>query len=574
MKKKTRRIRLAGCLTVLALVAAVGFAKACEPYRNQEIGFSEEERFWDSDLTLELSTFLKSEIYYTLDGSRPSRETARYERPIRLEAGEECRGIPVRAIAYYEDGTQSDVYTRTYFLGKNVKHRFSTLVVAITGDPEELFDYEKGILVTGKLRDDYVLEHPDEWISNRDPANYNVRGDAGERVVQVEMWEPDGTQILDEELGIRVNGGLSRGLDVKSLRLIAREQYGGKRIRTELFPENQGEETGTAGQEPTFPKRVVLRNHGNDQEYGYLRNELGAQLAADAGFPCSARYRAASVWINGEYYGFEWLEDYFDRTYLNNLYQSRPDEGSWRMAEPFREDDQELTEEEQQAKQDLQEVMSYYHYDLTDDRLYEELAARLDIDNFLRYCAVEMFVANVDWPDNNCKAYRWYSDIGDYSGAGTDGKWRFLLYDLDLSMGRIPETHYSTHPLALALGGESVGWRQEFPLLKELLKREDVRAQFAAILEKYAEGAFSTAHVETVLEQIEAEMDGELSWQIRAVSEKEAVKEGETFGQEYQEKVEQHQQEIRVIREFWEQRPAVILEEIRKLPEYMEQLED
>ena len=143
MKKKTRRIRLAGCLTVLALVAAVGFAKACEPYRNQEIGFSEEERFWDSDLTLELSTFLKSEIYYTLDGSRPSRETARYERPIRLEAGEECRGIPVRAIAYYEDGTQSDVYTRTYFLGKNVKHRFSTLVVAITGDPEELFDYEK-----------------------------------------------------------------------------------------------------------------------------------------------------------------------------------------------------------------------------------------------------------------------------------------------------------------------------------------------------------------------------------------------------------------------------------------------
>lgn len=69
-------------------------------------------------------------------------------------------------------------------------------------------------------------------------------------------------------------------------------------------------------------------------------------------------------------------------------------------------------------------------------------------------------------------------------------------------------------------------------------------------------------------------MDGELSWQIRAVSEKEAVKEGETFEQEYQEKVEQHQQEIRVIREFWEQRPAVILEEIRKLPEYMEQLED
>lgn len=276
-------------------------------------------------------------------------------------------------------------------------------MVAITGDPEELFDYEKGILVTGKLRDDYVLEHPDEWISNRDPANYNVRGDAGERVVQVEMWEPDGTQILDEELGIRVNGGISRGLDVKSLRLIAREQYGGKRFRTELFRKIRERRLVQPGGSRHFPSGWCSGNHGNDQEYGYLRNELGAQLAADAGFPCNARYRAASVWINGEYYGFEWLEDYFDRTYLNNLYQSRPDEGSWRMAEPFREDDQELTEEEQQAKQDLQEVMSYYHYDLTDDQLYEELAAHLDIDNFLRYCAVEMFVANVDWPDNNCQ---------------------------------------------------------------------------------------------------------------------------------------------------------------------------
>ncbi len=574
MKKKSRRIRLAGCLTVLALVLAIGLAKACEPYRNQEIHFSEEERFLEDDLTLELSTLLDSEIYYTLDGSEPSREATLYEEPIHLEAGEKCQGVSVRAVAYYEDGVQSDVYTRTYFLGKNVKDRFSTLVVAITGDPEGLFDYEKGILVTGKLRDDYVLEHPDEWISNRDPANYNVRGDAGERVVQVEMWEPDGTQILDQELGIRVNGGVSRGLDVKSLRLIAREQYGEKRILTELFPTKLHTEAEVTAKEPLWSKRAVLRNHGNDQEYGYLRNELGNQLAADAGFPCTARYRAASVWINGEYYGFEWLEDYFDQTYLNNIYQANSDEGEWRMAEPFREDDEELTEEEQQAKQDLQEVVSYYHYDLTDDRIYEELAGRLDIDNFLRYCAVEMFVANVDWPDNNCKAYRWYSNVDDYSGTGTDGKWRFLLYDLDLSMGRIAETHYSTHPLALILGEESTGWRQEFPLLKGLLKREDVRTQFSAILKEYANGAFSTEHVETVLQEIEAGMDEELLWQVQVVAEKEAANEDVTFEEKYQEKLEQHQQEIRVIREFWEERPSIILEEIEKLPEYMEQLED
>ena len=31
-------------------------------------------------------------------------------------------------------------YTKTYFLGKNVKERFSTAIVELTGDPEELFE--------------------------------------------------------------------------------------------------------------------------------------------------------------------------------------------------------------------------------------------------------------------------------------------------------------------------------------------------------------------------------------------------------------------------------------------------
>ena len=118
---------------------------------------------------------------------------------------------------------------------------------------------------------------PVSYTHLSDPANYNIRGYEGERQIRAEIWEPDGTVFLSQELGIRVNGGLSRGLDVKSLRLIAREQYGEKRIMTTLFSEED------KGENPYFPKRLLLRNHGNDQEYGYLRNELGQALATDAG---------------------------------------------------------------------------------------------------------------------------------------------------------------------------------------------------------------------------------------------------------------------------------------------------
>ena len=185
-----------------------------------------------------------------------------------------------------------------------------------------------------------------------------------------------------------------------------------------------------------------------------------------------------------------------------------------------------------------------------------------------------MFVANVDWPDNNCKAYRWYSSIDDYSGVGTDGKWRFLLYDLDLSMWRLPETNYASPSLALTLGLENNGWRQEFSLLKGLLKREDIREQFAAIVEEYAKGAFSPEHAEAAIDAIEAEMQQEMTAQIAVVAKKEAEKTGDIFETVYEEKQEQHEQEIQNIREFWQHRADFMRQEIEKLPDYMAQLPD
>ena len=312
-------------LAVLISIRIVGY---CMPYESQELHYSVEDSFSGENITLELSTFMRSEIYYTLDGSEPDRDALLYEEPILLEAGETCRATPVRAIAYYRDGTDSGVYTKTYFYGKDVDQRFSTAVVSITGDPADLFDYEKGILVTGKLRDDYVLEHPDEEFTDEAPANYNLRGPESERKITVEMWEADGQPLLGaQQVGVRVHGGASRGANVKSLRLIAREEYGSKRLNAHLFSEEETEE---------LDKKVLLRNHGNDQEKGFLRNELAERLARDAGFPCIQRFRPASVWINGEYYGFEWMEEVYDEQYLESLYGTREKKGHWEIAVPYK----------------------------------------------------------------------------------------------------------------------------------------------------------------------------------------------------------------------------------------------
>ncbi len=65
----------------------------------------------------------------------------------------------LRARSYDEStGEWGDLFTRTYFYAdsmETLKDRFSTYIVCLTSDPYNLYDYEYGIMVEGKIRDEY-----------------------------------------------------------------------------------------------------------------------------------------------------------------------------------------------------------------------------------------------------------------------------------------------------------------------------------------------------------------------------------------------------------------------------------
>lgn len=382
--------------------------RLCQPYKEQEIAFSLEESFYSEDQELQLSTLLDSDIYFTMDGSLPDKNAQLYREPVKLTAGKEPKAVTIRAAAYYGEGAASEIYTKTYFLGNEIEERFSTKIVSITGEPESFYGYDQGILVPGRIRDEYVFENPGVEFTDTAPANYNLRGMESERPVHVEIWEADGTEIVSQDMGVRVYGGTSRGNDMKSLRLIARKDYGEGRISYEIFPESVSDWTGKTIAEY---KRLVLRNHGNDHEKAYLRNELGHRLAKDAGFLDTQEFCGASVWLNGEYYGFEWLEENYDQVYFETHYGTKSGEGSWQILSPHRGNaNTDLEDEaEAQAAWDFNLMYAYRYQDLRDDLVFAKLEEQLDVDNFLKYCAIEIYLSNPDWPDNNCKAYRWQS---------------------------------------------------------------------------------------------------------------------------------------------------------------------
>ena len=117
-------------------------------------------------------------IFYTLDGSDPTVNSTVYTNFLilkdkSLEENVYCKinnvtpersYVPkdkikkaniVRAMAKLSNGTLTPIISGTYFVGLNRKELYGNVpIISIITDPKNLFDYEKGIYVMGKMYDD------------------------------------------------------------------------------------------------------------------------------------------------------------------------------------------------------------------------------------------------------------------------------------------------------------------------------------------------------------------------------------------------------------------------------------
>jgi hypothetical protein len=139
----------------------------------------------------------------------------------------------------------------------------------------------------------------------------------------------------------------------------------------------------------------------------------------------------------------------------------------------------------------------------------------VDIDNFLTYYAVQIYVANGDWPGNNIAVYRYagtqnpvYNDNDGTIGTGagtTDGRWRWLLYDTDFGFG-LYNNPVENDTLGMVLGKTPV--RDQIvksDLLVSVLTREDMRQKFAGIFYDLMNHAYSQINVYNIIDAREAE---------------------------------------------------------------------
>lgn len=453
--------------------------------------FSLERVYYDDPILIELKTAQPAAIYYTTDGTDPDEHDTLYEDGIYItpNRADFPKPITVCARAYYADGTVSEPAMRTYFCTRNVTERFTTAVFVITGDPEDLTEGPDGIFYG---------------------ENYKYRGDDTEREVFIECFDDTGSREFAQYSGIRIYGGASRASSIKSTKIYARKRYssGIGKFNTDLFGTTDSEGNIIAEYD-----KLVLRNCGNDFQFGFIRDELCQRLAQQAGYDDYEAVKPAVVYLNGEYYGFFWLHESYCDDYFKNKYPNADAQGEFVVIEGNEnwKNEEEDGGKEQQAQQYNEFYQTYAWADLTVEETYQQLRREMDVENYLDYFAFNIYINNNDWPQNNFKCYRYVPADREQLEGVYDGRWRYVLHDTDFSLNMygFKETSATYNNLSQIVDSSSDRYA---PLFDALMHRTDCREYFMKKLTELGEGVFSGENVTRVLYEMHIERCTEMDY--------------------------------------------------------------
>lgn len=510
--------------------------------------FSAESGFYKDNIKLTLSAAPGQNIYYTLDGSDPDETSLLYTAPIEIGNASEKenlysaiedvstllpsgnkryafalpdkkvdKGTVVRAAVVDSTGNMGKIATETYFVGLDEEKYAGTAVLSLVSDPEGLFGNERGIYVLGDAGHEYRKTHPGFVYWGE--ANYRFHGREWEREADITVLSEDHSSLMQDKAGIRVKGNWSRCFPQKSLNLYARNIYSGAdRFSESLLPGDSRESS------------LTLFSGGNNVDYKIV-DRLGAAFAKELNVT-SMSFRPVHLFLNGEYWGIEYLTDKYSSDFLRERYGVDP--GNVVIIKDN------LPEEGGEEASKLYEELRYMAFSgLSGDEEYSRFREVMDIDSMTDYYALEIYIgAQNDWPTRNVALWRSKDDKG--SGA-EDGKWRYMLFDLNQETMNL--SHMDVDNIALALESDAI--------FAAAFENKDFKNLFFDKLKDLEKGACSPENAEKEISKIVDSSASHMAlWYERFYN-------GAVGEEYYQERVER-------TREYFRRRPEAVERLIEK----------
>lgn len=464
-------------------------------------GYSKSSGFYESPFEVRIGKPIGTRVYYTLDGTTPTVDSAEYVSPILIgdasdnpncysviedivpEYGKKVEGIPlyvvpkdnidkcnvIRAICVNKNGEIIEEKQASYFVGFDEKCGYDGMwICSVITDPDNLFDSKTGIMVCG----DSISKNAKGHYEN---ANYDGRGLEWEREAFVQFYNPNRQNVLSQKCGIRIHGKGSRRFASKSFSLYSREEYDGNdKFRYDFWGDGY------------LPDKMMLFSAGEDIET-LVRNKLVSDLTRDSSYS-SYHYVPCVLFIDGEYWGIQFISEKFDKEYFNHYYDTDK-EDLLVIKELIGSPEYSLVEGlfDLETDSDKWNNFAIVNSGREEMGINQELIEKtFDYGSFLDYFATEIYIARCsDWPKRNM-AY-WSTRT---NGTGqNDGKWRYLLYDVYRES--MSDSRHDTI-------GEA---REKYPLLDYELNNEKFRNDLRARLVELSENEFSDESIGNYLDE-------------------------------------------------------------------------
>ncbi len=397
--------------------------------------FSHEHGLYDGPFTLTLSCDTPGTVIrYTTDG-RPPVDTSRqvYTAPLII-----AKTTCIRAAAFKPGCRPSRVETQTFIFANDVQRQPSNPSGFPAAWGVTLADYEMdpeiaNSLVRQQLTQalkslptmSIVMDVEDLFGAKGIYTNWGSSGDAWERPGSVELIQPDGSEGFQVNCGIRIYGGVGRREAKKSFRLQFTRTYGPTELHYPLFGE---------GVADRFDQLVLRANFNDAYTWGgnrsqYIRDEFVRQLQLALGQP-SPHGTFVHLYLNGLYWGLynptERPESSFAATYFGG---DKEDWDALNSGRPLGTSTATTYNTMLNlARQGMESNVNYQKIqgNNPDGTRNPQYVDYLDLDNYIDYMLLNIFVGNKDWPVHN-----WYAAMNRVESSG----WKWFTWDAEWVVG-------------------------------------------------------------------------------------------------------------------------------------------
>ena len=423
---------------------------------SDSVSVSLPEGFYPSAVSVELFAGT-GDIYYTLDGNDPDSTSSKYTEPITISETSVLKAMSKKA-----NHLPSPTIYQTYFI--NVETDLP--VVSLISDPYNLFDYNYGIYAEGP-----------GWtpVEPHFGANYWMDW---ERPAHVEFFDENKNLGFSEDCGIEMYGAWTRSYPQKSFSVKFKDPYNSSALEYPLFP----------GFYVTTFKSFILRNSGNDFYYTHIRDAMMQALIKDHDIDY-LEYRPAAAYVNGEYWGIYNIREKISEHYVAYRHGVDPDNID------MLEGNMEIIHGD---SLDYKKLLDYItNNDMSTDEAYNYVNSKIDLDNCLLYFAAEIYYNNQDWPANNIKYWRERSE---------NGRWRWILYDLDFGFNLYETTGQSENHVYYLLSGietrpgSNPPWSTLLP--RKLIENPKIKNKFINLIADLLNTNFKNERVVNIIDQM------------------------------------------------------------------------